>query len=87
MSGIKLPILDALYLQVWMYNEFSPLAPIINPMILCSVTAVSTIFFWHNLLGRYDKPAGCQNASLNDLLCKTASKCDPDESYQTLGIE
>lgn len=27
MSGIKLPILDALYLQVWMYNEFSPLAP------------------------------------------------------------
>lgn len=27
MSGIKIPILDALYLQVWMYNEFSPLVP------------------------------------------------------------
>lgn len=27
MSGIKILILDALYLQVWMYNEFSPLVP------------------------------------------------------------
>lgn len=51
-----------------------------NPMILYSMTAVSTIFFWHNLLGMYDKAAGCQNVFLNYLLCKTASKCDPDES-------
>lgn len=55
--------------------------PIINPMILYSMTAVSTILFWHNQLGIYDKTAGCQSIFLNYLLCKTASKCDPDESY------
>lgn len=46
------------------------------------MTAFSTIFFWHNLIGINDKTAGCQNILLNGLLDKTASKCDPDIPYQ-----
>lgn len=55
--------------------------PIINPMIRYSIAALSMIFFRHSLLGIYDKTAGFQNVLLNCLLCKTASKCDPNKPY------
>lgn len=56
--------------------------PVINPIMWYVMTAFSTIFFWHNLIGINDKTAGCQNILLNGLLDKTASKCDPDIPYQ-----
>lgn len=55
--------------------------PIINPMIWYSITAFPMIFFRHSLLGIYVKTAGFQNVLLNGLLCKTASKCDPNKPY------